>query len=158
MDNENNMPTETGTSQPHAPGPDPAPQNAAPGAYPPPPPPYPGQPYYGPQGAAPPPPPYPGQPYGPQGAYPPPPYPYQPGYGPVPPEMDAPNTGLAVLCGFFPWLGLILYLVWQRQYPLKARSVGKGALIGFCIQFGLGLLLGCLMIGLGAFAYSHHYW
>ncbi len=44
---------------------------------------------------------------------------------------DAPDTGMAVLGFFIPLVGLILYLMWQNKYPLKAKSAGKGALIGF---------------------------
>jgi len=43
---------------------------------------------------------------------------------------DAPSMGFAVLGFFIPLVGLILYLVWKDQFPLKARSCGKGALIG----------------------------
>lgn len=64
-------------------------------------------------------------------------------------EVDAPNTGLAVLCFFFPIVGLILWLVWKDQYPLKAKSCGKGALIGVCVSAGIGLFSG-LIIGCAA--------
>ena len=45
--------------------------------------------------------------------------------------QDAPNAGFAVLRVFFPVVGLILWLVWMNTSPLKAKSCGKGALIGF---------------------------
>lgn len=44
--------------------------------------------------------------------------------------MDAPSTGYAVLCFFFPVVGLILYLVWKDEFPMRAKSAGKGAIIG----------------------------
>lgn len=47
---------------------------------------------------------------------------------------DAPSTGFAVLGFFFPLIGLILYLVWKANYPLKAKSCGKGALIGVIVE------------------------
>lgn len=53
---------------------------------------------------------------------------------------DAPNAGFAVLSFFFPIVGLILYLVWMDQYPLKAKSCGKGALIGVITEVALVLL------------------
>ncbi|MDR0285639.1 MAG: hypothetical protein LBI33_12260 [Propionibacteriaceae bacterium] len=62
------------------------------------------------------------------------PAPYQPAY-PVsaptyqPRPADAPNFGYAVLGFFIPVVGLILFLVWREQTPLKAKSAGKGALI-----------------------------
>lgn len=49
---------------------------------------------------------------------------------------DAPNTGFAVLGFFFPIVGLILYLINKEKFPQKAKSAGKGALIGF----GIGIL------------------
>ena len=45
--------------------------------------------------------------------------------------QDAPNAGFTVLSFFFPVVGLILWLVWMNTSPLKAKSCGKGALIGF---------------------------
>ncbi len=57
-----------------------------------------------------------------------------------PQNFDAPNAGFAVLSFFFPIVGLILYLVWNDQYPLKAKSCGKGALIGVITYFALALL------------------
>ena len=44
--------------------------------------------------------------------------------------QDAPSLGFAVLCFFFPLIGLILYLIWKDTMPLRAKSSGKGALIG----------------------------
>ncbi len=53
---------------------------------------------------------------------------------------DAPSGGFAVLCFFFPIVGLILYLVWHENRPLKARSCGKGAIIGVCVNVLLVIL------------------
>ena len=47
---------------------------------------------------------------------------------------DAPNMGFAILGFFFPLIGLILWLIWKDQTPLKAKSCGKGALIGFIVS------------------------
>lgn len=63
---------------------------------------------------------------------------YNPGYRPQ--NYDAPNAGFAVLSFFFPLVGLILYLVWHDQYPLKAKSCGKGALIGVITEVALVIL------------------
>lgn len=52
-------------------------------------------------------------------------------------ENDAPSAGFAVLCFFIPILGLILYLVWKDEYPLKAKSCGKGALISVIVYVAL---------------------
>jgi len=48
----------------------------------------------------------------------------------VPDPADAPSTGYAFLGFFFPIVGLILYLVWQDNFPKRGKSAGKGALIG----------------------------
>ena len=57
--------------------------------------------------------------------------------GTAPVANDAPNTGFAVLCGFFPIIGLILFLLWRGTTPLRARSCGKGAIIGMCVWVAL---------------------
>lgn len=75
--------------------------------------------------------------------------------GKVTKEADAPSGGFAVLGFLIPILGLILYLVWKTEYPMKAHSVGKGALIGFIVSLSLSILLpilgasclGCMATG-----------
>ncbi len=57
---------------------------------------------------------------------------------------DTPNAGWAVLGFFFPLVGLILYLVWEREMPNRARMCGKGALIAvivYAVLAALGVLL-----------------
>ena len=49
-------------------------------------------------------------------------------------EQDAPSAGFAILSFFFPVVGLILYLVWMDQFPLRAKSCGKGALISVIVE------------------------
>lgn len=56
-------------------------------------------------------------------------------------EKDASNLGLAILSFFIPVVGLILYLVWRQDYPLKAKSAGKGALISVIVDAALSVLL-----------------
>lgn len=71
-------------------------------------------------------------------------------------EFDAPSIGFAILGFFIPLIGLILYLVWKDKTPLKAKSAGKGALIGFCVGVVacivyaviLGSLIGTLLGGM----------
>ena len=48
-------------------------------------------------------------------------------------EEDKKSPGFGVLGFFFPLIGLILYCVWKDKTPLKAKSAGKGALIGFIL-------------------------
>ena len=57
---------------------------------------------------------------------------------------DAPSAGFSVLCFFFPLVGLILYLVWQDTYTLRARSCGKGAIIGVIASAVIGLVVGII--------------
>ena len=59
-------------------------------------------------------------------------------------QPDAPSAGFAWLCFFFPLVGLILYIIWKDTYPLKAKSCGKGALIGVIIGFVFGVIVGIL--------------
>ena len=54
---------------------------------------------------------------------------------------DAPSTGFAVLSGFFPPLGFVLWLVWNNSSPKKAKSCGKGALFGMIAYITATLLL-----------------
>ena len=58
---------------------------------------------------------------------------------------DAPNTGLGVLGFFIPIVGLILYIVNMNTYPLKAKSAGKGALIGFCVSIVLSIIYAVIL-------------
>ncbi len=78
--------------------------------------------------------------------------PNQGGYygGPVPNQspygtpnhapQDAPSAGFAVLGFFIPIVGLILYLVWMDTTPLRAKSVGKGALIGAIVSIVMAVI------------------
>lgn len=52
----------------------------------------------------------------------------------APAVPDAPNMGFAVLGFFFPVIGLILWAIWKDQTPLKAKSCGKGALVGVIVS------------------------
>lgn len=65
-------------------------------------------------------------------------------------QQDASSFGWAFLGFCFPIVGLILYLVWKDNTPLKAKSAGKGALISvicsvvFYILYAIviGLIIG----------------
>lgn len=46
---------------------------------------------------------------------------------------DSSSFGFAFLCFLFPLIGLILYLVWKSTLPLKAKSCGKGAIVGVIV-------------------------
>lgn len=55
-------------------------------------------------------------------------------------EKDEPSFAYAVLGFLFPLVGLILYLVWESKFPLRAKSCGKGALISVIIEASLAIL------------------
>lgn len=46
---------------------------------------------------------------------------------------DMNSTGFNVLGFFIPLVGLILYLIWKDEYPIKSKGIGKWALIGFIL-------------------------
>ncbi|MBP5242247.1 MAG: zinc ribbon domain-containing protein [Clostridia bacterium] len=74
--------------------------------------------------------------------------------GPAVGNGDAPSTGYAVLGFFIPIVGLILYLIWKQQYPLRAKSAGKGALIGFIVSIIFEILFAVLGVAIGLSAAS----
>ena len=60
-------------------------------------------------------------------------------------EEDKKSPGFGVLGFFFPLIGLILYCVWKDKTPLKAKSAGKGALIGFCVSLVVSIIYGVML-------------
>ena len=58
------------------------------------------------------------------------------------------------MLGFFiPLAGLILYLVWRTEYPLRAKSVGKGALVSvilYAVLVVLYIILGIALVSVNA--------
>lgn len=59
---------------------------------------------------------------------------------------DAPSMGWGVLGFFIPIAGLVLYLVWRDQYPLRAKSCGKGALASVIVNVVFVILYVILML------------
>jgi hypothetical protein len=53
---------------------------------------------------------------------------------------DKKSVGFGILSFFFPVVGLILFIVWRQQYPLKAKSAGIGAIIGAALEIVIGIL------------------
>jgi len=60
-------------------------------------------------------------------------------------EQDSPSFGFAVLGFLIPLLGLILYIMWKNETPLKAKSCGKGALLGFILNVVCGIIFTCVV-------------
>jgi len=51
-------------------------------------------------------------------------------YSTPPAKEDKSSIGFGILGFFIPIVGLILWLVWRGETPLKAKSCGIGAIIG----------------------------
>ena len=69
-------------------------------------------------------------------------------------QDDAPSTSYALLGFFIPIVGLILYLMNKETYPLRAKSAGKGAAIGFFVSIAIGIVWGAVA---GILASSYYY-
>jgi hypothetical protein len=52
---------------------------------------------------------------------------------------DAPSTGFAIISFLFPVVGIILFAVWNKDYPQKANSCLKGVIAGLIA----GVVFGC---------------
>ena len=59
-------------------------------------------------------------------------------------QQDAPGPGFAVLGFFILLAGLILYLIYENKQSQKAKSAGKGALIGFIVKMIISVI--CVII------------
>lgn len=66
--------------------------------------------------------------------------PIQPAYSSTN-SVDEKSIGFNILSFFIPIVGLVLYLVWKDEYPIKAKSCGKSALISVIVSFVLPILL-----------------
>ena len=64
-------------------------------------------------------------------------------------DADAPNTGIAVLSGFIPLAGLIIWLLNKDKKPLMAKSASTGALVGVGIAFAVYVLAVLMSIAAG---------
>ena len=62
-------------------------------------------------------------------------------YGQPVNTLDIPSPGMNVLCFLIPVVGLILYLVWKDQTPVKAKDCGKFAIAGAITWVVLSILL-----------------
>lgn len=59
---------------------------------------------------------------------------------------DNSNLGFAILGFFIPIVGLILFLIYEEKKPKRAKSAGKGALIGFITKIVLAIILVILYV------------
>lgn len=58
---------------------------------------------------------------------------------------DASSFGWAFLGFLFPIVGLILFLIWKDESPLKAKSCGKGALVSVIVSAAIGIIYACVV-------------
>ncbi len=68
----------------------------------------------------------------------------------APVSEDRSSFGFALLGFFIPLAGLILFLIYESKKPKRAKSAGKGALIGFVTGIILSIILVILYIVLAA--------
>ena len=69
----------------------------------------------------------------------------QPQNRPVTPAVnDSKSFGFALLGFFVPIVGLILYLMWKDETPLRAKSAGKGALVS--VIFAVLAIIACAVL------------
>lgn len=59
---------------------------------------------------------------------------------------DSSSMGFAILGFFIPIIGLILFLIYEGKKPKRAKSAGKGALIGFITRIVLTIILVILYV------------
>lgn len=68
---------------------------------------------------------------------------------------DRSSFAFAILGFFIPIIGLILFLIYEGKKPKRAKSVGKGALIGFIIRTVLSIILVILHVVFTASLFSN---
>ena len=68
---------------------------------------------------------------------------------------DRSSFGFAILGFFIPIVGLILFLIYEGKKPKRAKSAGKGALIGFITKIVLSIILVILYVVFAATLFSN---
>ena len=56
-------------------------------------------------------------------------------------KNDIPSIGLKILSFILPLVGLILWCVYSNKSPIKAKSIGKSALIGFIVGIVINIII-----------------
>lgn len=62
---------------------------------------------------------------------------------------DAFNFGFAILSFFFPIVGLILFCVWNKESPKKAKGCGIAALISVILNILFGICCAVIVAAMG---------
>lgn len=68
---------------------------------------------------------------------------------------DNSNLGFAILGFFIPIVGFILFLIYEEKKPKRAKSAGKGALIGFITEIVLAIILVILYVVFAASLFNN---
>lgn len=71
---------------------------------------------------------------------------------------DEPNVGFMILSFFVPIVGIVLYCIWNKEYPLKAKSCLKG-FIGSIVFYAI--IVCCSISAIAKFANDYddeYYW
>lgn len=68
---------------------------------------------------------------------------------------DQSSFGFAILGFFIPIVGLILFLIYEGEKPKRAKSAGKGALIGFITKIVLSIILVILYVVFAATLFTN---
>ena len=76
----------------------------------------------------------------------------------APQTQDARSGGFAFLCFLFPIVGLILYLVWKDTLPLRAKSCGKGAIIGVIVSVVFSIIYTVIIFAMAGAAGAGTYY
>ena len=53
---------------------------------------------------------------------------------------DENNAGFNFLSFLFPLIGLVFYLVWEKNYPIRAKGCGKWAIIGVVVNAVISII------------------
>lgn len=59
---------------------------------------------------------------------------------------DSASLGFAILGFFIPIAGLILFIIYEKNKPKRAKSAGKGALAGFITKVVLGIIVSVICV------------
>lgn len=65
--------------------------------------------------------------------------------------IENPNestTAYTILGFFIPIIGLILFFLWQNEYPRRAKAAGKGALISIILAGVAAIIYGIVVVSL----------
>ncbi|WP_295049951.1 zinc-ribbon domain-containing protein [Ruminococcus sp.] len=68
---------------------------------------------------------------------------------------DSLSLGFAIFGFFIPIVGLILFLIYEEKKPKRAKSAGKGALIGFITEIVLAIIFVILYVVFAASLFNN---